>query len=228
MEKIVVGMSGGVDSSVSLILLKRQGWQPIGVSLLLPGWEGDCKRENSCCTSESLQAAESVCRSLGVPYYIYDCRDIFRKEIMDYFVSELANGRTPNPCSFCNWKVKFAKLFEWAEMHDISYVATGHYAAISKSDGTFVLCRPQDRLKDQTYGLCLLPKEWLSRIVFPLASLTKNEVYEIAKKKGFNFYTKVKQSQDLCFVSEKNMRKFLLEKIGQKRGPIIELESGKQ
>ncbi|MCX8197554.1 MAG: tRNA 2-thiouridine(34) synthase MnmA [Candidatus Micrarchaeota archaeon] len=227
-EKIVVGMSGGVDSSVSLLILKQQGWEPVGVSLLLPAWEGECKRENACCTAQSLASAKSVCKAAGVPYYVYDCREEFRKAVMDYFVTELALGRTPNPCNFCNWHVKFTKLFEWAKMHGIKYVATGHYAKIKKKKEGWFLARPKDRIKDQTYGLCFLPREWLPNIVFPLADLTKQAVYEIAVKHGFDFYTKVKQSQDLCFVSGKYMRKFLLEKIGAKRGPIIEYETMRQ
>jgi tRNA-specific 2-thiouridylase len=230
-RRIVVGLSGGVDSSVALLLLKRQGWSPVGVSLLFPSWENECnqKRENACCTSESLGNARKVCLSLGVPHHVYDCQDSFSKEVMDYFTSELACGRTPNPCSICNWKVKFRKLLEWADKHKIRHVATGHYAKLMPGRGrTIRLVRPKDRKKDQTYGLCLLPRKWLPRIIFPLAPYSKQEAYGFAIKAGFEFYRKLPQSQDLCFVSGGQMRRFLLEKIGEKRGPIIEQETGKE
>jgi len=252
-RRIAVGLSGGVDSSAAIILLKQQGWSPVGVSLIFPAWENECndKRENACCTQESFSNARLVCRKLGVPYYTFDCSAAFQKEVIDYFTSELAAGRTPNPCSFCNWKVKFKKLLEWADRHRIKHVATGHYAKIT-GDGTpqtaagdartknrhsaksslpkhaLQLVRPKDSLKDQTYGLCLLPNKWLKRIVFPLADYNKQEVYELAIKGGFGFYRKIPQSQDLCFVSGKAMGRFLSEKIGCKRGPIIEYETGKE
>jgi len=255
MRKIVVGLSGGVDSSAAIILLKRQGWSPIGVSLIFPAWENECneKRENACCTDESFSNARLVCEKLGVPYHTFDCRRTFQKEVIDYFTSELAAGRTPNPCSFCNWKVKFKMLLRWAGKHKIKHVATGHYAKITGGEGrqtaagdaatkagrqanslslknsaVLQLVRPKDEKKDQTYGLALLPNKWLKRMVFPLADYNKQDVYDIAIKGGFDFYRKIPQSQDLCFVSGKAMGRFLSEKIGEKRGPILEYETGKE
>lgn len=224
-KKIVVGLSGGVDSSVALLLLKRQGWQPVGVSLRMAAWKGKCNhlRENSCCTAEALANARRVCERLGVPYHVYDVRRQFEKRVMGYFISELGKGRTPNPCLVCNRDLKLKSLFEWAGRHGIRHVATGHYATIKNGK----LLRAADMGKDQTYGLCLLPRAMLSRLVLPLGSLTKGQVYGIAIKEGLGFYRSVRQSQDLCFVSEQEMKPFLFEKLGKRPGPIVD-EEGKR
>ncbi len=231
---VVVGLSGGVDSSVALLLLKKQGWNPVGVTLKLPVWRSKCKacdaqRENACCTRESLAVAKRVCAKLGVRHVIVDARHDFEREIIDYFVSELKKGRTPSPCVFCNRRVKIARLLQWADEHGIKFVATGHYAKIERDeDGTTLLCRPKDAAKDQTYGLCLLPRPWLKRLVFPLGDYTKGEVYDAAIGAGFEFFARLRQSQDLCFVSNNAVREFIAEKIGRKRGPIIDADSGKK
>jgi tRNA-uridine 2-sulfurtransferase len=219
-EKIVVGMSGGVDSSMSVFLLKKAGWEPVGVSLKLAHWESKCNKlgENVCCTGESLRVAKAVCKKLGVAYYTYNASGDFRKIVMGYFDFELKRARTPNPCVVCNRQVKFAKLFEFAKKHGIKYVATGHYA--KTKSGKLLL--PKDLGKDQTYGLSFLPKEWLKKIVFPLADYMKDEVYEVAKKNGFELFTKIKQSQDLCFVSGNALHAYMEKKIGMKPGPIKE------
>ncbi|MDO8339286.1 MAG: tRNA 2-thiouridine(34) synthase MnmA [Candidatus Burarchaeum sp.] len=225
-RKIVVGMSGGVDSSMALLLLKKQGWQPVGVSLKLPVWEGaaNCMRENACCTAESLRIARDVCRKLGVPHHIYDVRREFGCKVMDYFVSELRQGRTPNPCAVCNRHLKFKKLFEWARKHGIKYVATGHYAKTCVNARTHQaeLLMPKDLQKDQTYGLSLLPRAWLKQIIFPLGKYTKKEVYRMAEREGFEIFLKRKQSQDLCFVSSNEMPQYLKETIGEKQGAIVD------
>ncbi|MCX8175100.1 MAG: tRNA 2-thiouridine(34) synthase MnmA [Candidatus Micrarchaeota archaeon] len=228
-NEVVVGLSGGVDSSMALYFLKKQGWEPLGVSLLFSSWESGCQtvRENSCCTQEALKNASEVCEKLGVPHYVVDAKSEFERGVVGYFLRQLAAGRTPNPCNFCNRDVKIAALIRFADERGIKYVATGHYAAICRSRGRPALARPKDAKKDQTYGLCLLPHRWLSRLVFPLADKTKQEVYDAAIKEGFGFYRKIPQSQDLCFVSGNEMRSFLREKLGERRGPVIEQESGR-
>ena len=225
-KKIVVGMSGGVDSSMALLLLKKQGWQPVGVSLKLPVWEGtaNCMRENACCTDESLRIAANVCKRLGARHYIYDVRREFRRAVMDYFVGELRKGRTPNPCAVCNRYLKFKKLFEWARKHGIKYVATGHYAKtrVNARTGEAELLRPKDLQKDQTYGLSLLPRTWLKHIVFPLGNYTKQEVYKMADREGFKIFLKRRQSQDLCFVSGHSLLHYVKAKLGEKTGTIVD------
>jgi tRNA-specific 2-thiouridylase len=219
-RRIAVGLSGGVDSAVALLLLKKQGWEPVGVSLKMAVWKGKCNslRENSCCTDGALANARNVCRRLGVPYYIYDVRRQFEKRVMGYFLRELSAARTPNPCLVCNRDLKLRALFEWARKHGIRHVATGHYATVRNGK----LLRALDMKKDQSYGLCLLPRAMLSRLVLPLGNLTKEQVYGIAIKEGLGFYRGVRQSQDLCFVSEQAMKPFLFEKLGKRPGPIVD------
>ena len=223
--KIVVGLSGGVDSSVALLLLKQQGYEPVGVSLKMAVWKSKCNalRENVCCPDESFGNAARVCEKLGVPHHIYDVEREFEKKVMGYFVRELACGRTPNPCLVCNRDLKIKMLFEWARKHGIGYVATGHYANIESGK----LARASDMKKDQTYGLCLIPAAWLGKLVLPLGNFSKQQVYDIAIKEGLGFYAGVSQSQDLCFVSEHAMKPFLFEKLGKREGNIVD-EQGRR
>lgn len=226
-EKIVVGMSGGVDSSMALVLLKEQGWQPVGLSLKYAVWRDlrNLFRENVCCSSESFRIARKICQQLKVPHYTLDVSKDFKKEVIDYFIEELKHNRTPNPCIVCNRRLKFKKLFEWGRAQKIPYVATGHYARIGKNVSTskYELVRAKDKWKDQTYSLCLLPQEWLGHTVFPLGGLTKKEVYQMAQGLGFEVFLKRKESQDFCFVSGNCLNCFLEEKIGRKPGPIKDI-----
>lgn len=223
-KEIVVGMSGGVDSSMALVLLKRQGFKPIGVSLKYAVWQNEANllRENVCCSAESFKIAENICQKLDVPYHIFDVAKEFKKQVIDYFIRELKDNKTPNPCIICNRYLKFKKLFEWAKGRGIGYVATGHYAKTRKNPQTqeYELLRPKDKEKDQTYSLCFLPQKWLKNIVFPLGNYTKQEVYRMAKREGFEFFLKRKQSQDLCFVSGKCLNCFLEKEIGKNPGLI--------
>jgi len=221
--KVVVGLSGGVDSSVSLLLLKKQGYQPIGVSLKYAAWQGkkNVLRENICCSPESLAIAKKICQKLKVPYYVIDERIDFEEKVMGYFLSVLKEKKTPNPCLVCNRLLKFNKLFDFAKEKGAQYVATGHYARVKNNK----LLRAKDKKKDQSYFLCLLKQSQLKNIIFPLGNLTKEDVYQIAKKEGFDFFTKIKQSQDLCFVSRQSIPFYLEEKIGFQPGEIIDIQN---
>jgi tRNA-specific 2-thiouridylase len=213
-KKIVVGMSGGIDSSMALILLKKHGWNPIGVSLNLPNSE------------QSLKIAKSVCKKLDVPYYVINARKDFQKEVVDYFISEWKNLRTPNPCVICNPNFKFKQLLQWAKKHKIEYVATGHYARLKFNNKTkkYELLKGKDKNKDQSYDLCLLPQKYLPHIIFPLGNYTKKRIYEIAQKEGFNLLVNKKESQDFCFIAKQSLCPFLKEKIGEKQGLILDLK----
>ncbi|RLG19612.1 tRNA 2-thiouridine(34) synthase MnmA [Candidatus Micrarchaeota archaeon] len=229
-KQIVVGMSGGVDSSIALILLKQKGWKPVGVSLKLPVWESERNRmrENACCTDKSLRIAKRVCKKFGAEHHVYDVRREFECSVMDYFVNELKSARTPNPCVICNRQLKFKKLFEWAHAHGIEYVTTGHYARVrlNRKSRRAELMRAKDKGKDQSYGLAFLTQEWLAKTKFPLGEYTKKQILKIAKRKGLAYLTKRKQSQNLCFVAGAALPHYLEERIGRKPGKIID-ESGK-
>lgn len=226
--KIIVGMSGGVDSSVALMLLKERGFDPIGVSLKYAVWKDkkNILKENVCCSQESFDRARNICQKFDVPYHIVDFSNEFERGVMGYFAKLLKKQQTPNPCLVCNRDLKFKKLFDFARENGINYVATGHYARVrqSKKSKLYQLLRAKDKVKDQSYFLCLLNQRQLKRLVFPLGDYLKDEVYQIAKNHGFNFYLKTKQSQDLCFVSAKSMPFYLAKEIGKKPGPIQDLQ----
>jgi len=225
-KKVIVGLSGGVDSSVSLLLLKEQGYEPVGVSLKYSSWKDkrNLLKENACCSKESFAIAKKVCQELKVPYYIIDEQIDFEKKVMGYFLSVLKNKKTPNPCLVCNRLVKFNKLFEFAKKNNIKYIATGHYARIKKNEktGLYNLLEAKDKNKDQSYFLCLLKQNQLKNIIFPLGDYTKDQVYQIAKRNKFNFFSKIKQSQDLCFIASKSMKFYLEEEIGIEPGNIVD------
>ena len=227
-KKIVVGMSGGIDSSMALILLKKQGWHPIGVSLKLPIWQNKLNplKENPSCTKESLNIAEKVCKRLNVPYYTINAKKEFQKEVVNYFISEWKNLRTPNPCVICNPNFKFKQLLQWAKKHHIQYIATGHYARLRLNNKTkqFELLKAIDKKKDQSYDLCLLPQKYLSHIIFPLGNYTKEKIYKIANEEGFKTLAKKKESQDFCYIAGQSLCPFLKEKIGEKKGLIFNLK----
>ncbi len=211
---------------MALVLLKKQGWDPVGVSLKYPVWEDpkNCLRENVCCSAESFQIATNVCRTLGVPYHVHDVSRDFKKEVIDYFLEKLREHRTPNPCVMCNRYLKFKKLLEWAHRHGIDHVATGHYARVRKNPRTkrYELLKALDPEKDQTYSLSFLSQEQLHRTILPLGDYTKKEIYGLAQKHGFEIFLKRKQSQDFCFVSGNSMGCFLEKEIGVKEGPVMD------
>lgn len=220
-RRVVLGMSGGVDSSVSLYLLKKSGFEPIGVSLRYKTWSG-CKRENSCCTEESFQNAKKVCNYFETPHQIIDVSEEFEKDVIGYFMDSLKKSVTPSPCVICNPKVKFEQLLKYADKIGANFIATGHYARIKKGE-TFELHKPRDKDKDQTYSLSFLTQKELSRCIFPLGSFTKHEVENIAGSiEGLSFYNKIKQSQDFCFLGKDELPLFIDREIKQEIGEIYD------
>jgi len=217
--QVVVGLSGGLDSAVALLLLKKQGYQPIGLTLRYSGWS---TKENIYSNQESIHLAKKVCRQLKAPHYTLDCRQEFKKKVIGYFISLLKNKKTPNPCIVCNQRLKFEKLISFAKQKRIEYVATGHYARIRKIKDEYQLLRGKDKQKDQSYFLCLLDQKQLAKIVFPLGDLTKKGVYRVARKQDFDFLTRRKESQDLCFVTQKSIPLFLKKEIGLQPGQIVD------
>jgi tRNA-uridine 2-sulfurtransferase len=214
-------MSGGVDSSVAAYLLKKQGYDVIG--LTFRGWPQDCRsiEEDKCCGPQAVADARMVAHSLDIPYYVIDEIDTFKREVMDYFAAEYQQGRTPNPCVICNEKVKFGSLWRKAQGLGAEIIATGHYARITKN-GRYKLRRARDERKDQTYFLFTLNQDQLARALFPLGEMTKLEVRAVAKEIGLKTYGK-EESQEVCFVPENDYRKFLRESAGvtDQQGEIV-------
>lgn len=205
-------MSGGVDSSVAAWLLKEQGWEVIGVTMKL--WPQDCmsRAEDKCCGPQAIADARGVAHMLGVPHYVIDEAVPFERLVIDYFAEEYRAGRTPNPCVMCNEKLKFGNLWEKAAALGATHIATGHYATVEHpAGGAPILRKGLDPKKDQSYFLFSLREPQLARALFPLGSLTKEEIRGIARKLGLKVADK-EDSQEICFVPGKDYKAFLRDR----------------
>ncbi|MBT3865306.1 tRNA 2-thiouridine(34) synthase MnmA [Candidatus Peregrinibacteria bacterium] len=213
--KVVVAMSGGVDSSLAAVLLRKEGYEVIGVTMKLV-------QGSRCCDIEAQQHAKEVCRRFDIPHHVLDVTGEFNDEVIGYFIDELGCGRTPNPCVYCNKNLKFDELLKFARKLGAEFVATGHYARVRRgSDGQYELLKGRDKTKDQSYYLCLLPQKWLARILFPVGGFLKDEIYRLAEEEGLDFLVSKKESQDLCFVSEKFKQNFIAQRIPHKPGDLV-------
>ena len=225
-QRVCVGMSGGVDSSVTAYLLKKQGYDVVG--LTFRNWPQDCisRAEDKCCGPQAVTDARMVAHSLDIPYYVVDEIDTFQQEVINYFVAEYKIGRTPNPCVVCNEKVKFGSLLKKAQTLGAEYIATGHYARISSEAGKdgqhYTLRKGLDDHKDQSYFLFSLRQEQLARSIMPLGGLSKEETRAIAKEMGLKTADKV-ESQEICFVPDKDYGRFLRDgaKLPDNKGEIV-------
>ena len=217
-KKVLLGMSGGVDSSVSALLLQQNGYEVIGTTLEL--FAG-----SSCCDTNTYMDAKNICNSLGIPHFIYNCKEEFRKCVIQDFIDCYANCKTPNPCIECNKYMKFGYMWEKAKTLGCNYIATGHYAKTEYSEkyGRWVLKKSNAGRKDQSYVLWNIPKELIEHIVFPLAEFeSKEEIREIARQNNLKVANKP-DSEDICFVPDGNYKKFLENNsdIKPKQGNIV-------
>lgn len=208
-EKVVIGMSGGVDSSVAAYLLKEQGYDVIGVTMQVwPEDEEFEEREGGCCSLTSTEDARRVAAKIGIPFYVMNFKDPFKARVIDYFIDEYLEGRTPNPCVACNKYIKFDELLKKAMALGANYVATGHYATPVFENGRYGLKKSKDIKKDQTYALYNLTQFQLSHTLMPCGTYNKDKIREIAKELGLLVYNK-KDSFEICFIPDNDHGKYI-------------------
>lgn len=216
--RIVVGISGGVDSSVAAYLLKQQGHEVIG--LFMVNWE---EVDGTCTAEQDFEDVKRVCNKIGIPYFSVNFAKEYYERVFEYFLDEYRKGRTPNPDVLCNREVKFGPFLEQAMKLGADMIATGHYCKKIEKDGKYYLAKADDLNKDQSYFLCQLNQDQLKSVVFPLENIDKPRVREIAKELELSTAEK-KDSTGICFIGERNFKKFLQQYLPAQKGKILDLE----
>lgn len=225
--RVLVAMSGGVDSSVAAVMLHEQGYEVIGITMKT--WDyhrsgGSNGKETGCCTVESMNDARHIAVNLGFKHFIVDIREEFGDWVIDRFVDDYLGGRTPNPCVLCNTHIKWAALLKRADNLGCDFISTGHYARVREEDGRFLISRGLDPRKDQSYALWGVAQEHLARTIFPLGGYSKTEIRQIAEDHGLLNVANKPDSYEICFVPDDDYRRFLRDK---KPDVIKELKGGK-
>jgi tRNA-specific 2-thiouridylase len=218
-KKVVIGMSGGVDSSVAAYLLQEQGYEVIGIMMKLspdnPDYE---ENEGGCCSISAANDARRVADVLDIPFYVMNFKDVFKTNVIDNFIDEYMEGRTPNPCIVCNKKIKFEEFLRKAQALGADYIATGHYAKIEKQEDRFVLKKSADDKKDQTYALYTLTQEQLSHTLMPCGDYSKPEIRDIAERIGLEVFKK-RDSQEICFIPDNDHGAYIKKYSGREIKP---------
>ncbi len=224
MKSVLIGMSGGVDSSVAAALLRDAGYKVIGATMRLWTYSDGCAVNDGCCSEAAAEDARRVCDKLGIDFYVMNFKDMFREKVVDNFVYEYTHGRTPNPCIQCNKYLKFDALLKKARAMGIDYIATGHYAKIEKdANGKYLLKKSAAAKKDQSYVLYNFTQEQLAHTLMPLGNYTKDKVRNLAEKYGLSVANKP-DSQEICFVEDNDYAKFIIDYAGYtpKTGDILD------
>ena len=213
--RVLMAMSGGIDSSVSAMILHEQGYEVVGMTMKT--WDyassGSSKKETGCCSLDSINDARSIAVEKGFPHYIIDIREEFGNHVINDFVDEYLAGRTPNPCVRCNTHIKWEALLKRADMLDCEFIATGHYANVREENGRYVVSKGKDEWKDQSYVLWGVGQECLSRTIFPVGKYHKSEIRQMAEDMGFHELAKKPESYEICFIPDNDYRSFLKKRV---------------
>ena len=214
-DRVLVAMSGGIDSTVAAILLHNQGYEVIGITMKTWDYQisGGRKKETGCCSLDSINDARKVAVDFGFPHNILDLREEFGESIIDNFVDEYISGRTPNPCVLCNTHIKWEALLKRADMLNCKYIATGHYARIREVNGRYVIYKGVDEIKDQSYVLWGVSQDCLSRTIFPMGKYHKDEIKRLAIDLGYESLAKKSESYEICFIPDNDYRSFLKRRV---------------
>ena len=225
-EKVIVAMSGGVDSSVAALILHRQGFDVVGLTMRLWSHPNEEATQNNkrCCSVEDVDDARRVCNKIGIPHYFMNFEEQFQEHVVDYFVKEYDRGRTPHPCLACNDKMKFDFLLQRAMFLDAKYIATGHYARIRRSETSVKLLKGLDGHKDQSYVLFTLGQLELSKLMLPVGEFQKSEIRQMAREAGLPVADKP-DSQEICFIPDGDYRKFISERVPPKPGLMVDVNN---